>query len=315
MAERITRRSSSRGFTLIELLVVIAVIAVLISLLLPAVQQAREAARRTECRNHLKQLGLAMHNYHDAHSCFPFGWGGTTPASGSPGYSAISQLLPFFDQVPLYNTINFSLPLTDPANTVARMQEIPMLRCPSDFQNTQPQSGGAVNYVANKGNGILWQDPNQNGVFVYRKSVRFRDIIDGTSNTAAFSERVLTDGNNGVVSPDADVFLAITDPATQDEAISMCYAVDINNLANQFPIFMGAPWMNGQHTYLHVDTPNRRSCGFYPLKATMPPSSRHEGGVHLLLCDGSCRFVSENIDRQTWRGIGSRDGGEVLGEF
>ncbi|MFO1095047.1 MAG: DUF1559 domain-containing protein [Planctomycetaceae bacterium] len=147
------------------------------------------------------------------------------------------------------------------------------------------------------------------------RPARFRDILDGTSNTAAFSERVLTDGNNGVVSPDADVFLATTDPTTQDEAISLCYAVDINNLANQFPIFMGAPWLNGQHTYLHVDTPNRRSCGFYPFKATMPPSSRHEGGVHLLLCDGSCRFVSENVDRQTWRSIGSRNGGELLGEF
>lgn len=315
MARGRTCRSHSYGFTLIELLVVIAVIAVLISLLLPAVQQAREAARRTECKNHLRQIGLALHNYHDAHNSLPFGWGGTTPPSGSPGYSAISQLLPFLDQAPLYSTINFSLPLTDPGNNLARLQEIPLLRCPSDFPNTQPQSGGAVNYVANKGNGILWQDPNQNGVFVYRTSVRFRDVLDGTSNTAAYSERLLTDGNNGVVSPDADVFLATTDPTTQDEAIRLCYAVDIKNLANQFPIFMGAPWLNGQHTYLHVDTPNRRSCGFYPLKATMPPSSRHEGGVHLLLCDGSCRFVSENVDRQTWRSVGSRNGGEVYGDF
>jgi prepilin-type N-terminal cleavage/methylation domain-containing protein len=303
------------GFTLIELLVVIAIIAILIALLLPAVQQAREAARRTECKNHLKQIGLAMHNYHDSHKCFPFGWGGTGPASGSPRYSAISQLLPYFDQAPLYNTINFSLPLVDPLNTPARMTEIPMLRCPSDFANTQPQAGGAINYMANKGNLCMWQSTDQNGIFFYLKSIRFRDIIDGSSSTAAFSERMLTDGNNGVVSPDEDVFLSMAMPMTADEAIQMCYAVNINDLANQFPIFMGAPWINGQHTYLHTDVPNRRSCGFYPLMATMPPSSRHEGGVHTLLCDGAVRFISENIDLRTWRGIGSRNGKEVLGEF
>jgi prepilin-type N-terminal cleavage/methylation domain-containing protein/prepilin-type processing-associated H-X9-DG protein len=304
-----------RAFTLIELLVVIAIIAILIALLLPAVQQAREAARRTQCRNNLKQLGLSLHNYHDAHSCFPFGWGGTTPASGSPAYSAISQILPYFDQATLYNTINFERPLTDPLNNAARLTEIAMLRCPSDFDNTQPQSGGAVNYMANKGNDIYWQHPDQNGVFVFRKCIKFRDITDGTSNTAAFAERVLTDGNNGRVSPEADVFLSFADPATREEAIQICDAVDINDLANQFPLFMGAPWMNGQHTYLHVNVPNTRSCGFYPTKATMPPSSRHEGGVHTLLCDGSVRFITENIDLMLWRGVGSRAGGEVLGEF
>lgn len=191
-----------------------------------------------------------------------------------------------------------------------------MLRCPSDFDNTQPQAGGAVNYMANKGNNIYWaMTDQQNGVFIYRKCIRFRDITDGTSNTAAFAERVLTDGNNGRVSPEADVFVSFADPATREEAIQICDAVDINDLANQFPLFMGAPWMNGQHTYLHVNVPNARSCGFYPTKATMPPSSRHEGGVHTLLCDGSVRFVTENIDLLLWRGIGSRDGGEVLGEF
>ena len=85
----------------------------------------------------------------------------------------------------------------------------------------------------------------------------------------------------------------------------MCYSVDVSNLANQFPIFMGAPWINGQHCYLHVDVPNRRSCGFYPTKATMPASSRHEGGVHSLLVDGSVRFTSENIDVHLWRAVGN----------
>ncbi len=307
------RRSA---FTLIELLVVIAIIAILIALLLPAVQQAREAARRSQCKNNLKQIGLALHNYHSSHTCFPFAWGGTVPAKGGPGYSAISQLLPYLDQAPLYQTINFSLPLTDPANSMPRLQEIPMLRCPSDFANPQPQSGGAINYMGNKGSSIWWGDgTKQNGVFVYNKSLRLRDLTDGASNTASFSERVLTDGNNGVVSPRADVFAGQGDPATPNQAVQMCDALDITNLSNQFPIFMGAPWINGQHTYLHVNVPNRRSCGFRPSKATMPASSRHLGGVHLLLSDGSTRFVSENIDLGTWRTVGTRAGREVIGNF
>ena len=305
------------GFTLIELLVVIAIIAILIALLLPAVQQAREAARRTQCKNNLHNIGLAMHNYHDSFNCFPFGQGGA--AAQTPGatqrYSAVSQLLPYIDQSPLYNRIDFHVIPAHANNNAPRLTEIPMLRCPSDFDNTQPQTGGAINYMANKGSEIHWTTPPQNGAFIYSKYIKIRDIIDGTTNTAAFSERLIADGNNGVVSEDADVFLAMTNPMTPDEAIQLCYQVDITNLANQFPIFIGHPWMDGQHTYLHVDTPNRRSCGFFPTKATMPATSRHEGGVHVLLCDGSARFVSENIDRLTWRGVGSRDGREVLGEF
>ncbi len=310
--------SSRRGFTLIELLVVIAIIAILIALLLPAVQQAREAARRSQCKNNLKQIGLALHSYLDAARCFPFAQVVTTR------YSALSQLLPYLDQGPLYKQINFSLATTAPANNAALMREIPMFRCPTDSENSLAASGGAVNYMANKGDGVIWQDPTgpnvgfppQTGVMFYQSCVKIADIKDGTSSTAAFAERVLTDGNNGLVSPKSDVFFSPLAPTTPDQAVAMCDAVNINILANQFPLFMGAPWIDGQHTYLHVNVPNTRSCGFFMvLRANMPPSSYHAGGVHVLMCDGATRFVNQSINLTTWRAIGTRKGGEVVGEF
>ncbi len=305
------QRKAHSGFTLVELLVVIAIIGVMVGLLLPAVQAARESARRMQCSNNMKQIGLALHNYHSSFNMLPFSWGGTTPASGSPGYSAVSQMLTFMEQTALHDQIDFSVPIIDPKNNAPRLTEIAMLRCPSDLINPQVQSGGAINYMANVGNQILWLDPtSQNGVFSRGKQLRFRDVLDGLSNTAAFSERMLTDGNNGMVSLDSDVYLGLTSPSTPDEAISMCYAIDTNNLANQFPLFMGAPWINGQHVYLHVDTPNRRSCGFFPTKATMPSSSRHIGGAYTQMADGSVQFVTQSIDLMIWRAVGSRAGSE-----
>ncbi len=304
------------GFTLVELLVVIAIIGVLVGLLLPAVQAAREAARRMQCSNNMKHIGLGLHNYHGSYNMLPFAWGGTRPASGSPGYSALSQILSFIEQSPLHEQIDFSRPIIDPANDRARLTEVGMFRCPSDLPNPQPQSGGATNYMANVGNQHIWQNPTiQNGPFIRATQLRFRDILDGLSTTAAYAERMVTDGSNGMISLDSDVFLGTGDPATPDEAIQMCYATDVTNLANQFPIFMGAPWINGQHVYLHVDGPNRRSCGFFPTKATMPSSSRHIGGANVLIADGSVQFVTQSIDLQLWRAMGSRAGKETINPF
>lgn len=312
----VRRRS---GFTLVELLVVIAIIGILVALLLPAVQAAREAARRSQCLNNMKQIGLALHNYHDTYRVFPFGQGGT-----GNRYSALALMLPFMEQGNLHSRIDFNLVPTAPANDFARLTELPLFRCPSDLRNPQPQTGGATNYMANKGAGIVWQNatgpnaglPNPDGVLYYQSNTRMADIIDGTSNTAAYSERILADGSNGIVSPIADVFFHPGAPTTPDQAKQLCDALDITNLANQFPLFMGAPWLDGQHTYLHVTGPNSRSCGFFTvLRAVMPPSSRHPGGVHVLLCDGSTRFVTNSIDLVTWRAIGTRGNGETIGDY
>ena len=289
-----------RGFTLIELLVVIAIIAVLIALLLPAVQAAREAARRAQCVNNLKQIGLACHNYHEAIGALP----GANMVFNSTGFSALSMMLPQMEQRAAFDAINFSLAFGDPANSTSRNATVAGFVCPSDASPPQPALGGRTNYMADMGSGIVWQEavggnaglPEPNGLFHGNTSKRFAAVTDGLSNTGMFSERLLADGNNAVVSPVADVFFSPLGPVTVDEAFGMCRAIDVTNLASQFPLFMGAPWLTGQHIFQHINPPNGRSCGFFVAnRAVMPPSSMHPGGVNLLLADGSVRFVKDAV--------------------
>jgi prepilin-type N-terminal cleavage/methylation domain-containing protein/prepilin-type processing-associated H-X9-DG protein len=311
-------RTRRAGFTLIELLVVIAIIGVLIALLLPAVQAAREAARRAQCVNNLKQLGIALHNYHDTLGSLPIG------EIRNSGYSALSQTLAFVEQGSLYNTINFSLIHSSMENQTARTTQLAMLLCPSEVDNPLRDRGAATSYHANKGTNVIWQDPTgpnvglpkANGVFVYGEITRLAHITDGTSNTAFYSERVLADGSNAIISPLEDVFFPKTAPTTADEALALCKALDITDLTNQAPVFMGAPWLHGQHTYHHSTPPMGRSCGFIIVnRATMPPSSRHPGGVNLLLGDGSVRFVKQTIDLATWRALGTKNGREIVSDY
>jgi prepilin-type N-terminal cleavage/methylation domain-containing protein/prepilin-type processing-associated H-X9-DG protein len=304
------------GFTLIELLVVIAIIGVLIALLLPAVQAAREAARRAQCTNNLKQITLAMHTYLDSRGALP------AAQYVETSFSAITMALPQLEQGPLFNALNCCMMYDDPANSTVLMTNISTLLCPSDYPNRLPSRGAATNYMANKGTGVLWwfpmPGPNAtlpppNGVFFVESAVRLAEISDGTSNTAFYSERLLADGSNAIISPREDVFLHMGAPTTPDEALQMCLALDINNPATQFPLFMGAPWLHGQHTYQHSSPPNGRSCGFFSvLRATMPPSSRHPGGVNVAMGDGSVKFIKDSVNLVTWRALGTRAGNEVV---
>jgi prepilin-type N-terminal cleavage/methylation domain-containing protein/prepilin-type processing-associated H-X9-DG protein len=309
--------SRNRGFTLIELLVVISIIAVLIALLLPAVQSAREAARRLQCVNNLKQIGLACHNYAESRGALP----GADMVFNVTELSALTMLLPMMEQSNAYNSVNFAFNYQDPTNTTAMFTVVNNFVCPSDLSDPLPSLGGQTNYMADMGSGIVWQAPvgpnvgmpTPNGVFHGDASTRFAAITDGLSNTGFFSERVLADGNNAIVSPIADVFFSPGFPTSPDDAYQQCQAVDIWDLHNQFPLFMGAPWLCGQHIFTHVSGPNSRSCGFFiALRAVMPPSSRHPGGVNLLMGDGSVKFIKDSIDRTTWRALGTIAGGEVI---
>lgn len=319
----VTKHSSSshhRGFTLIELLVVIAIIAILVALLLPAVQQAREAARRTQCKNNMKQLGLAIHNYHDTFNCIPIADvdGTSTPVS------AHARLLPYIEQANLYKQVDFNVPYDHVNNTVPRMTELPAFRCPSDPTKLPATIGGRNNYYWNAGSGIVMYatgatgQPSPNGIVFHNKRYRFNDITDGLSNTAAMAEKLTGDGSNGISTPKTDTYRPGTYPNTLDEAVTQCNATNVTDLSLQGYSNVGGPWLQQYHStnqYNHVLIPNGRSCMFPPGRIATTANSQHVGGVQILLNDGSVRFVSENLDLGTWRALGSIDGGEVLGEF
>jgi len=309
------------GFTLIELLVVIAIIAVLIALLLPAVQAAREAARRIQCVNNEKQIGLALHNYADSFQALPAAEMGFLGLANGANFSALSQILGFMEQTPLFNALNFSLYDVDPSNTTAVVTSIKGFICPSDTYNPSPTVGAQTNYMADMGSGIVWQGtlppnttlPAPNGVFYGNSATKLAEITDGLSNTGFFGERIVGDGTTGIISPIADVFFDHGAPLTPDDAMAQCLAVNIYDPANQLPMIMGVPWVDGQHITLHVTTPNTRSCGFFIVnRAVMPASSRHPGGTNMLFGDGSVKFIKDSVNLQTYRALGTRNGGEVI---
>ncbi|QDT97972.1 DUF1559 domain-containing protein [Gimesia aquarii] len=317
--------TSKRGFTLIELLVVIAIIAILIALLLPAVQQAREAARRSNCKNNLKQIGLALHNYHETFSIFPPGYVGTGAAAQNPNLIAWSaMILPFIDQAPLYNQISstmFHNPGTggwltvanvtpDNAATTQAKTIIPFYNCPSDpmgGRNTDrpsPAPGnhswGKSNYPAVR-NSVYWNTTPSTPVAATvqasfgnsDRTVRFRDMTDGTSNIIMVGERATLDSTNPVIN--------------RTGAIWVGFHVDGDVNTNDLNSISGTASSANSSGPLTAELINQAG--------ENAMSSPHVGGCHFLMGDGKVRFISENINGDTYTWLAGINDGRVIGEF
>ncbi len=323
-----------RGFTLIELLVVVAIIAILVALLLPAVQQAREAARRTQCKNNLKQIGLAVHNYETSHKVFP-GIG-----RGSNLISVQTAVLPFLEQENLKRLYNPQQPLFllvggvpnfNPSQLPAAVTVVNTFLCPSESQSPRFTRWGANNiagtsYMVCTGTGTgTYYDPRfpTDGMFWNASSTGFRDMRDGASSTLLMSEGLLGSNfdtlgaipavpdrqtaspqgtlpnpNGGITPPMTDALCAGTLRWAGDRGLSWIYGIAQSTTFN---------------TYLtpNSKTPNCHSNGQGRFKA----ASLHDGGVHVLMGDGGVRFIGNSIALATWRGLSTRAGREVLGEF
>lgn len=314
-------KRSKTGFTLIELLVVIAIIAVLIALLLPAVQQAREAARRSQCKNNLKQFGLALHNYHDVANKFPpFGGGTGTLSSGGERsrLSGIAFLLPYVDQGALYQEIQ-SLPGDNPPynNNVPWTRVVPILLCPSDAGQQDPNAAGNTrgkkNYMfcagdSHAGNGCARPAypvaTQSRGLFAALTCYGLRDATDGASNTIAMAEMVGADSTNG------PGIIAKTVLGAGTASPAACAAL-WNATSRSYPggAYTGEParsyrWADGAGSFTAFSTavpPNSASCfsnggGTSYCDGIYSAESRHTGGVHALMADGAVRFISNYID-------------------
>jgi prepilin-type processing-associated H-X9-DG protein len=323
---------------LIELLVVIAIIAVLIALLLPAVQAAREAARRMQCVNNLKQIGLAMHNYVDSRGAFPIGQG-PDPVNMWNGWSSLAMMLPQLEQSSVFNSLNFSIPGgSDPAtpqNTTGIYTKITTFLCPSDVDRLSSPAGHN-NYAGNTGATPKTNDDAQTGVicgsvmigagpYWNSTTVRPQDVVDGLSQTAAFSERVKGIGlnNDGQaadnLNPPGSILRVSSLPMNAGGAYAACLAANPHAPgATMSSLYsFGSFWNNGTMygtRYNHVMPPNSWSCTIMNTDndGAHTAGSRHPGVVNVLLADGSTRAVKQTINPNVWRAIGTRAGGEVV---
>jgi prepilin-type N-terminal cleavage/methylation domain-containing protein len=329
------QNKSRIGFTLVELLVVIAIIGILVGLLLPAVQAAREAARRMTCTNNLKQFGLGLHNYHDTFLLLPPRQGGTGQGTTNNGgrLSGLVALLPFIEQTPLYDRI------FNPLGTYPSMGPVPWdgayspwniqintFLCPSDPGHRVTESIGRHNYKFCGGDSLVLMTSRPRGMFGHYSEVALRHVTDGTSSTIMMSERTFPTSGNDINNTGLGA-----NPTLPTECLAQ-----FNNLTKLYTAgnadWSGRRWCDGGPGFSGFNTilpPNSPSCahnnhdaqnGFYSA------SSRHRGGIHILLVDGAVRFITDNVDTGNlgisannppaqspfgvWGQLGSKGGGE-----
>ncbi|QEH38838.1 putative major pilin subunit [Aquisphaera giovannonii] len=347
-------RNDRRGFTLIELLVVIAIIAVLIALLLPAVQSAREAARRAQCVNNLKQIGLALHNYHSTIGTFPMA---SAVAYSDPGaqtnwgtWSAQSMMLPYVEQTPLYNSINFAWTswygIGAAQNSTAWNMNIQAFICPSDSITGQHNNNnyfGSIGTTTDFPNDFRGFDGGSTGLFSHLKTYGIQSVTDGTSNTIAFSEGLVgslpggmwtrwrddlsTAAGQAAMLPDANsnIPLVMTDLKTCSQWwTSRTNGPDINLGNFQSHGFRWGVGDPGDSLFQTIVPPNsndypwadcRMDCGAgcgAVFTGYHNATSNHPGGCNVTMSDGSVKFVKSTISMMTWWALGTRASGEVI---
>ncbi len=310
----------ARGFTLVELLVVIAIIGVLVGLLLPAVQAAREAARRTQCINNLKQLGLAIENYESTYKYFPWRQGGTgalseadtVTTSNASRLSGLVLLLPFMEQTPLYEQIKLGPPAGGPGPGVTGFTswqtQLEGFLCPSDVSPSDPNFGH-TNYCFSAGDAIAGTGEsaaggtgatpsprNPRGIFGHNTRFRKADLLDGTSSTIAMSER-------GQFVDDTDFRGGIGTAAVGTNPSACAALKAAGALTPGGPTWSGSRWQDGRGGYLAITTilpPNAPSCAADAANpgggGVFTPNSYHPGGVVVLFFDASVRLINNEID-------------------
>jgi prepilin-type N-terminal cleavage/methylation domain-containing protein len=346
--QRISYQNNRRGLTVIELLVVLAIVAILVGLLAPAIMQARESARSIQCRNHLKQIGLAVHEYVELYQVLPQSYSNSTilSAAESDSWSIHGHLLPFLDNASAVSGLKLEIDWTDPVNqaTGVSQRHFSVFTCPTDpngstvvFQDPRDGYVYPVNYAFNYGQWLVYNPVTKcggSGCFLRNGSIRMSDISDGLSNTLCVTE----------VKAFQPLILNTLDPGSippQSTLTPAQYATGSNiQLGSQLEDKVGhSEWCEGlvhQSGFTTTYTPNQyipyvysdgrtydidwsthseESSLFQPTYAAITARSFHAGFVNTLLMDGSVRSINQSISLEIWRSLGTRAGGEIVSDF